>query len=111
MNIYIELLLLACVVVYIVDLSGWTETWLGWLSRFTRRYGYGDVKRLRPFSCGQCMVWWCGLAWCLFRSHLDLALVAYVAGLAFCSITLSQVFIFLREGLLWLLSKMNGLWQ
>ena len=97
MNLYLELLLLAAVVVYIVDLSGWTDAWLGWLSRFTARHGYGPVQQLRPFSCGQCMVWWCCLGWCLLRGAFSLPAVAASAGLAFFSRTLSDVLIFIEE--------------
>ena len=110
MNIYLELLLLTCVVVYIVDLSGWTETWLGWLSRWTRKHGAGPVRSLKPFSCSQCMTWWCGLLWCILFDQLDIVLVAYCAALAFFSITVENVLIFSRECILWLLSKLNGLW-
>lgn len=112
MSIYFELLLVAVVVVYIVALSGWTESWLGWLSKFTARYGYPPVHSLRPFSCAQCMTWWCCLAWILFRGSFTLPLVAYSAGLAFFSITVENVLIFLREALLWVLSKLNAkIWK
>lgn len=100
MSIYLELPLLAVVVVYIVSLSGWTDTWLGWLSRFTARHGYGPVRSLRPFSCSQCMTWWCSLAWCLVRGQFTLPLVAYCALLAFNSLTLENLCISIREGLL-----------
>ena len=52
MSTYFELLLVAAIVVYIVDLSGFTQTWLGWLSKLLK----GPVRQLRPFSCGQCMI-------------------------------------------------------
>ena len=100
MSIYLELLFLAVIVVYIVSLSGWTDTWLGWLSRFTARHGYGPVRSLRPFSCSQCMTWWCCLAWCLVRGQFTLPLVAYCALLAFNSLTLQNLCISIREGLL-----------
>lgn len=100
MSVYLELLLLAVIVVYIVSLSGWTDTWLGWLSRFTARHGYGPVRSLRPFSCSQCMTWWCCLAWCLVRGQFTLPLVAYCAALAFNSLTLQNLCISIREGLL-----------
>lgn len=100
MSIYLELPLLAVVVVYIVSLSGWTETWLGWLSRFTARHGYGPVRSLRPFSCSQCMTWWCCLAWCLVRGQFTLPLIAYCALLAFNSLTVENLCISIREGLL-----------
>lgn len=107
MNIYFELLLVAAVVSYVVALSGFTQTWLGWLSKLLK----GPVRSLRPFSCSQCMTWWCCLAWCLFRGQLSLPLVAYSAGLAFFSMTLENFLIFLREALLWCLGKLNALWM
>ena len=107
MTLYSELLLVAAIVVYIVSLSGWTESWLGWLSKLLK----GPVRQLRPFSCAQCMTWWCCLAWCLFRGQFTLPLVAYSAALAFFSITLENVLIFLREGLLFVLRKLNELWM
>ena len=107
MSIYFELLLVTAIVVYIVALSGWTQTWLGWLSKLCK----GPVRQLRPFSCAQCMTWWCCLGWLLLKDSFNLPLVAYSAGLAFFSITVENVLIFLREGLLFLLRKMNELWM
>jgi len=99
MSIYFEMLLLALVSVYVVDLSGWTQTWLGWLSRFTRRHGYGDVKQLRPFSCSQCTTWWLCLGWAAYRGDFTLATVAASAGYAFLSRTLCEMLVFIREAL------------
>lgn len=107
MSIYLELLLVAVVVVYVVSLSGWTDTWLGWLSKFTARHGYGPVRELKPFSCAQCMTWWCCLLWCLIRGRFSLPLVAYSAGLAFFSLTLENVSIFIRDGLLKLVALLE----
>ena len=51
MSIYIDLLLLAAIVTWVVDCSGFTDTLLDLASSFTRRFGYGPVKNLRPFTC------------------------------------------------------------
>ena len=107
MSIYLSLLLLACVVVYVVDLSGWTDAWLKALSRFTTRRGYPPVKSLRPFSCSKCMVWWCSIAWILIRGQFTLPVVAYIAGLSFLSITLRELFIFIRETLTNAIANLN----
>lgn len=107
MSIYLQLLLLAAVVVYIVDLSGWTDFWLGRLSRFTRAHGYPPVKSLRPFSCSSCMTWWCGLAWAYIHGQLTLPVIAYTAGLSFLSITLYELFIFISETLTNGIAKIN----
>ncbi len=107
MSIYPQLLLLWAVVVFIVDLSGWTQTWLGWLSKFTARFGYPEVKELRPFSCSLCMTWWCGLAYAWLQDQFTLPVIAYIAGLSFLSITLRELFIFISETLTNAIAKLN----
>lgn len=102
-----ELIIVACVTTYIVALSGFTQSWLGLLSKWTARYSLPPVRHLRPFSCAQCMTWWCCLAWCLYRHNLTLPYVGASAMLAFFSITIENVLIFLREAALRLLSWLN----
>lgn len=107
MSIYLQLLLLAAIVVYIVDCSGFTDTWLGWLSRFTARYKLPPVRSLRPFSCSKCMTWWTGIAWALIQHQFTLPVLAYIAGLSLLSITLCELFIFIRETSTNVLAKLN----
>ena len=107
MSIYIELLLVAVIVVYIVALSGWTQTWIGWLSHFRARYGYSPVKSLRPFSCAQCMTWWCCLLWAVLRGKAGLPTIAASAGLAWLSLTIENIMIFIHEGLLWCIRRLQ----
>lgn len=107
MSIFVELLLIAAVVVFIVDLSGWTQTWLGWLSAFTARFHYPPVRSLRPFSCSTCMVWWCGLGWAWWSGSLTWLVAAYIAGLSFFSITLRELFIFIQESLTGAIARLN----
>lgn len=76
MSIYLQLLLLAWVVVFIVDLSGVTYELARWLRR----------ERLRkPWSCSLCMTWWTGLVWAVATGSLSVPVVAYVAALAWGS--------------------------
>ena len=96
MNPWIDLLLLCLVVIFIVDISGWTDTWLGWLSRWLGH----TVKEFKPFTCSLCMTWWTGLIYLLITGRLCITLVAYVALLAWLSFPLSQLLIFIRELLL-----------
>lgn len=107
MTIYAELALLWAVVVFIVDLSGFTDFLLKRISRFTTRHGYPAVKSLRPITCSTCMTWWCCLLWALIRKDFTLPIVAYSAALSFFSFTLEQFFIFLRELLTNAIAKLN----
>lgn len=107
MSIYLQLLLLTAIVVYIVDCSGFTDTWLGWLSKFTARFNYPPVRSLRPFSCSKCMTWWTGIAFALIRGQFSLPVLAFIAALSFLSITLRELFIFIRETLTTGIAKLN----
>ena len=107
MNIYVELLLVSAVVVFVIDLSGVVESVKDALSRWLN----GRVRRLRPFDCDLCMVWWVTLLWALIRGEFSLPIVAYSAGLAFMATTIKDVLLFVKEllgALIDLLYKMIG---
>ena len=108
MNIYLELLLVSAVVFYVVDLSGFTQSWKEGLASLISG---GRTNRLRwsgrPFSCSLCMTWWCCLAWALFRGQLNLPVVAASAGFSAFSNTLYNLLIFIRESLTVLISRLN----
>ena len=91
MNIYLQLLLLAAIVVYVVDLSGFSQTVLDIASRVKGR----RISSLKPLTCSLCMTWWCGLAWAWLQGALSLQVVAYIAGLSFFSLTLYELLIFI----------------
>lgn len=110
MKFYLDLFLLAVIVVYIVDLSGWTDTWLGWLSRFTAHYGHGPVRSLRPFSCSRCMVWWSTIGVLIFSGSLTIGSTLYAAGLSYFSNTICEVLIIIHEGLTALVVKIGDKW-
>lgn len=103
MKIYIDLLLIAAITIYIVDLSGFTESWR---SALTRALKAKSLKPIRPFDCSLCMTWWVGIIYALCKGSLTLPVLAYIAALSFLSLPISQVFIFIREGISFLLNKM-----
>lgn len=99
---YTDLTLIAAGVVFIVDVSGFTDTWLGWLSRWLGT----KVTKLRPFSCSLCMVFWTCLVCTLATGTFSPATFAYTCLLACLSYPMAQAFIFIREGLLALINKL-----
>lgn len=103
MTIYIDLLLLAVITIYIVDLSGFTDAWRGTLTRWLKAK---ELKPIRPFDCSLCMTWWVGIIYSLCVGQFSIPVLAYIAALAFLSIPIGQVCIFIREGMLFLIDKM-----
>lgn len=105
--IYFELLLVALVTVYIVDLSGFTDSWRAGLASVLK---IKSLRPLRPFDCGKCMTWWLCLLYALCVGELSLGTVAFSALLSFLSIPIGQILIFIRETLLWFINKITPEW-
>ena len=96
MNIYIQLLLVAAIVVFIVDLSGFTDSWRNDLQRWLKVKALGPVK---PFDCSLCMTWWTTIAYALITGNFSLPVVAYCAALAALSNTFSLLMGFILNAL------------
>lgn len=102
MKAIVELILVAMITIYVVDLSGFTDTWLKFLSAYKGR----KIQELKPFSCSLCMVWWICLAFLLMSAKLTLPLVAFSALLSFLSVPLGQILVLLREVILYIVNKL-----
>ena len=102
MKAIVELILVALITIYVVDLSGFTNTWLKFLSAYKGR----KITELKPFSCSLCMVWWVCLTYLLMSAKLSLPLVAFSALLSFLSIPMGQILVLLREVMLYIINKL-----
>ena len=105
MKAIIDIILVALVTIYIVDLSGFTETWLNILSNYRGR----KITGLKPFSCSLCMVWWVCLIFSLVTGECSIPMVAFIALLSFLSVPLGQLLILIREAFLKLINKLMDL--
>ena len=103
MNIYINLLLVALITIYIVDISGFTESWRAALARILK---VKALKPLPPFDCGKCATWWVCLIYALCVNRLSLATIAFSALLSFLSIPIGGALIFIREWINWIINKL-----
>lgn len=102
MSIYIDLLLVAAVTIYIVDISGFTQSWR---SLVATKLNISRLRPLPPFDCGKCMTWWVCLIFALCTGQLSLPVIAYSALLSHLSNPIGEALIFIRECLVWLLNR------
>lgn len=105
MKIYIDLLMVAVITIYIVDLSGFTETWLNILSNYRGR----KITGLKPFSCSLCMVWWVCLIYAAIVGNLTIPVVALIALLSLLSVPFGQLLMLIREAFLKVINKLMDL--
>ena len=103
MRIYIDLLLVAIVTIYVVDISGFTDSWRGAVARFLK---ISNLRPLPPFDCGKCMTWWICLIYAICSGHFSLWTIAFSALLSHLSVPIGGALIFIREWLNWLTNKL-----
>ena len=106
MSIYLQLLLVAAVTIYIVDLSGFTQSWRSALAR-RMHVNETNLRPLKPFDCSLCMTWWTCLIYPLCTGDFSLLTLANAAALALLSQPLSAVMLFIVESLNWLFNKIT----
>lgn len=104
---YIELLLAALVTIYVVDISGFTDSWRGLVAELL---GVKALKPLPPFDCGKCMAWWVCIIASLVSGHFTWGTIAFSALMSLLSVPLGQAMIFIREGLNLLIGKLINKW-
>ena len=105
MKAIIDIILVALVTIYIVDLSGFTETLLKVISAYKGR----KITELKPFSCSLCMVWWVCLIFSLVSGKCSIPVVAFIALLSFLSTPLGQLLLLIREIFLKVINKLMDL--
>lgn len=93
--VYINILCLALVVIYIVDISGIIESLKWALGRWLNI----TVGRLKPIDCSLCMTWWVGLIYIIIVGECNLYTILCVAMASALSTQIAQTITLLREAL------------
>lgn len=83
---YLNITLLAVVVVFVVDISGIVETLKEGIGKLLKI----KVGRLRPFDCSLCMVWWSCLIYALCVGVFSIPMIAYISLLALLSLRIAD---------------------
>ena len=102
MNIYTHLLLVALVTIYIVDISGFTESWR---SLVATKLHISRLRPLPPFDCGKCMTWWVCLIYPICTGDISLGTIAFAALLSHLSNPIGEGLIFIREWITWIINR------
>lgn len=88
---YIDLLLLAVIICFIVDISGAMR------------------KFRKPFSCSLCGIWWIGLIYLLITRNFTIIGIAFVAFLSMMSSVITGFLLTLKELINYILHKINSI--
>ena len=107
MKLYFELLAIAAMWVFVLDISGfWKEA-----SAAVKRWLTGGKMhrpfQLKPFSCSLCMTFWTGIVYLLFTGHLTVGNLAYVCLLAFLTPRIKDLLLVVSDLLAALFNKIT----
>ena len=102
MNKCIEYLLITAIVVYIVDLSGFTQSWKQAISA---KFG-GKCRIGKPFDCSLCMTWWVCLIYPICTGDISLGTIAFAALLSHLSNPIGELMIFIREWMIQIIDRL-----
>ena len=108
MSIFSDLLLVALVTIYIVDISGFTDSWRSLLARLLH---IRSLRPLPPFDCGKCATFWACIIYAATQWQLTLPVVAFASVLSFLSVPIGGAMIFIREWMNWLIDKLSPRWR
>lgn len=102
--VYLELTLVALVVIYIVDLSGFTQSWRAAL---TSALHIKALKPLPPFDCGTCMVWWTCLIYAICIREVSIFTIAYCALLSWATVPVGSLLSTLKYWIVGLIGRIK----
>lgn len=108
MKNYVDLIYVTLIVIFIVDVSGFTESWKGALRRII---GARELRQLKPFDCSLCMTWWSCIGYSLWQHTFSLETLAVIALLSLLSYPISQLMVFVRESLLTIINQFYNIWH
>ena len=95
----INLFILTCIIVFIIDLSGFVDEMV---KRVYYKYiKVGDyhtlIPKLKPLSCASCLNFWVGTIYILATGTFTMPLFAYVCMLSFFSTTIGDILVMIKD--------------
>lgn len=89
MSTITEMICLTVITVFVIDISGFTDTWKKWLADFIGK-DVKQLKPLKPFTCSLCMTHHTLVIWLLCTGQFTLPYWAFACVLAALSSQIGQ---------------------
>lgn len=95
----INLFILTCIIVFIIDLSGFVDEMVKRL--YNKYIKVGDyhtlIPKLKPLTCATCLNFWVGTIYILATGTFTIPLFAYVCMLSFFSTTIGDILVMIKD--------------
>ena len=95
----INLFILTCIIVFVVDLSGFVDEMVKRL--YYKYIKVGDyhtlIPKLKPLTCSLCLTFWAGIIYLLITSQFTILMLGYVCLLAFLSPIIGDILVMIKD--------------
>lgn len=95
----INLFILTCIIVFIIDLSGFVDEMVKRL--YYKYIKVGDyhtlIPKLKPLTCSLCLSFWAGLIYLLITSQFTITMIGYVCLLAFLTPVIGDILVMIKD--------------
>lgn len=103
--ILIDLLLLTTILVFIIDLSGFTQSIQTILKKWLKTNK--DIV-IKPFMCSLCMTFWTGIIYAMVMHSLTIPILAYITLLAFMTPVIKDILKLIQD---FIMAVINGIYN
>lgn len=95
---FLRLIIIACVVVLTIDLSGFIKSLKSFISlKLTKGKIDSNSFSIKPFDCSYCMTFWCSLLYITIAGQLTLVNILFALLCAYFSDVVRQLLIFVKD--------------
>ena len=109
----LNLLLITCMAVFVIDLSGFVDEMV---KRLHKKYvKVGDyhtlLPKLKPFTCSLCTSFWAGIIYLIVTHSLTIPYIAFTCLLAFLTPVIGDFMMWVKEALTALINTFYKIWE
>lgn len=106
-----EILLIALIVVYVIDISGFTDSWTSFVSGLLTHGKKKEPFTLKPFTCSLCMSLWTSLIWIICTGQVTLFTVAFCFLMSYMAPTFKDILLNIQDAFAFLNNKINSIFR
>lgn len=103
--IWINLLLITAILVFIIDLSGFTQSVQRLLKKWLKTNK--DIV-IKPFMCSLCMTFWTGIVYTIIAHAFTIPILAYIALLSFMTPVIRDILKLIQD---FIIAIINGIYN
>lgn len=108
---FIDLILIQIIVVLIVDMSGFIDSFKSFISKtLTKGYIESSNYSLKPIDCSFCMNWWGGLIYLIISNQLSLGYITLILILSFLTTSTKEILLYIKDLISYLINRLYE-WQ